>query len=176
MNIFYLDKDPYAVPSYMSNKHVVKMIVESAQMLSTTIRVVEGEKKTIIKNGRKNTVYVHPVLDDVLYKAVSVNHPCTIWVRSNQKHFNWLLNHFKALCKEYTNRYNKVHLTQRKLLNIFYCPNNIPNISFFDPPLAMPDEYKTKDCIESYRIYYEKEKLFTQQDKERFQEKIKTVA
>lgn len=168
MNIFFLHKDPTVIPSLMSNKHVVKMIVESAQLLCTAIRVIEGDQITVIQNERRLKKYVHPTLNDVLYKSISVNHPCSIWVRSNKKHFYWLLSHLDALCKEYTNRFGKTHLTEKKMSGLLHCPEEMPDITFYDPPLAMPEIYMVGDCIQSYRKYYEKEKLFSEQDKERF--------
>lgn len=176
MNIFYLHSDPTVIPKLMSNKHVTKMIVESAQMLCTAIRVVEGEKVTIIQNNRRISIYTHPNLNESLYKSVSVNHPCSIWVRKNKKHFYWLLTHLNSLCKEYTIRFGKIHLTEKKMSEVLYCPENIPDLLFCPPPLAMPDKYKEGDRVESYRRYYEKEKLFSDRDKERFFKVLEEIA
>lgn len=45
MNVFALDRDPYISASYHCDKHVVKMIVEYAQLLSTAHRVLDGTLK-----------------------------------------------------------------------------------------------------------------------------------
>ena len=95
MNIFYLDKCPNKAAKYQYNKHVVKMILESAQMLCTA-----------------HHVYGNP--DDVPYKQAHLNHPSTVWVRENSLHYDWLYEHFVALSREYYKRYNKTHLSYTK--------------------------------------------------------------
>ena len=79
MNIFYLDHDPRIAAKYHCDKHVVKMILESAQMLATAHRVVD-------KND-----------DDILYREAYKNHPSTKWVRSNLYHYTWLWSLFNSL-------------------------------------------------------------------------------
>ena len=91
MNIFYLDKCPVKAASFQYNKHVVKMILESAQMLCTAHHLL----------GNTN----------VPYKPTHKNHPSAVWVRQNAKHYQWLYNHMLALGNEYTKRYNKIHKT-----------------------------------------------------------------
>ena len=135
MNIFYLDKDPKQAAKYQYNKHIVKMILESAQMLCTAHWYYESE--------------------DVPYKPAHINHPYTIWVRQNALHYLWLYKHMLALGEEYTKRYNKVHLTIKK------CKDYLSNIPmgmefkpFEQPPQAMPDKYKTDCSVEAYWNYY----------------------
>ena len=89
MNIFYLDKDPVVAAQMMCDKHVVKMILESAQMLSTAHRVLDGD------------TYANKV---GLYKMAHKNHPSTIWARSSIENYDWLSGHMQALMKEYTYR------------------------------------------------------------------------
>ena len=91
MNIFYLHKDPYKAASYVYDKHKVKMILESAQMLCTAHRYYGNE--------------------DVPYKTAHLNHPSTIWCRQNVKQYYWLYNHMLALGEEYTKRYSKSRIT-----------------------------------------------------------------
>lgn len=142
MNIFYLDSDPRLCAKYHCDKHVVKMIIEYAQMLSTAHRVLDG------------------VDSDVLYKATHVNHPSNIWVRSAKQHYNWLYTLFIELSMEYTARYNKAHKTFSKLNKILNRPpKNIPASPFSEPPLAMPDECKLGDVINSYRNFYKLKKV-----------------
>ncbi len=81
MNIFYLDKDPVVAAQMMCDKHVVKMILESAQMLSTAHRVLDGDKKADSRG---------------LYKMVHKNHPCSKWVRECDANYEWLWNHMDA--------------------------------------------------------------------------------
>ena len=93
MNIFYLRKDPIKAAQYQYNKHVVKMILESAQMLCTAHHEIMGDDA------------------NVPYKRAHVNHPSTIWTRSSADNYAWLYWHMVALGDEYTKRYNKIHLT-----------------------------------------------------------------
>ena len=145
MNIFYLHKDPVKAAQYQYNKHVVKMILESAQMLCTAHRVLDGDEKA----------------DELfMYKRAHVNHPSTIWVRDNVYNYWWLYRLFEALCDEYTYRYEKGHMTDLKLRETLRTPpKNIPiNKKFYQPPQCMPDEYKGEDSVEAYQKYYMGEK------------------
>jgi|TARA_R110000824_G_scaffold25739_3_gene89312 hypothetical protein len=143
MNIFYLSRDPAKASKYHCDKHVVKMILESAQMLSTAHRILDGDS-----------------CDKSLYKATHKNHPSTVWVRSNSYNYQWLYSLLCNLCSEYTFRYKKTHATQRLLKPLKSCPNNIPkNKTWVEPPQCMPDEYKCTDTVEGYRKYYIGEKM-----------------
>ena len=107
MNIFYLDKDPVKAAHYSCDKHVVKMILESAQMLCTAHRVQDGEK--VIGHsatGRKRTTYKHPNsnMDAILYGAGWLKHPSCVWVMDNAYNYMWLYRHMMALGDEYTAR------------------------------------------------------------------------
>jgi hypothetical protein len=170
MNIFYLDHNPTTAAKAMTDKHVVKMILESAQLLSTAHRVLDG--KTIVelsKNGRRLTRYSHPTLDDVLYKSTHINHPSGVWVRESQENYLWLYKHFVALCLEYTARYSKVHASFTKLNSVLSSPPfNIASSPFTPIKLAMPVPYHLPDPVESYRYYYESEKLHIDTDKLRY--------
>jgi hypothetical protein len=151
MNIFYIHENPTISAKAMSNKHVVKMILESAQLLSTAHHILD-----------KST-------SSELYKPTHKNHPSAIWVRQSYKNYQWLYNHFVSLCEEYTKRYNKVHKTEEKLKSIlYYAPTNIKNKEFTAPPCAMPDKYKDGNSVSSYRKYYEAEKFFNEDDRLRY--------
>lgn len=144
MNIFFLSEDPVLAAQFQCDKHVVKMVLETAQLLSTTHRVLETEG-----------------LPDFLYKKTHANHPCAIWTRSSLANYKWLATHGIALTEEYTYRYNKRHKSEPILdwLNL-----NIPSLSdktFNQPPQAMPDEYKHFDCVTAYRQYYLEHKMKT---------------
>ena len=112
----------------MCDKHVVKMIIESAQMLSTAHRELDCNLNN----------------NDKLYKVAHKNHPSTKWVRENSAQYMWLYDHFVALCEEYTHRYGKTHMTDTKLRKILsQLPSTIDqNKHFNQPPQCMPDEYK----------------------------------
>ena len=162
MNIFYLDNDPMVCAQYHNDKHVVKMILEYAQLLSTAHRIIDGTMSIgLSKTGRKQKRYALPDdRDAVLYSATHVNHPSAKWVRHNDSNYRWLYQLFRELCAEYTFRYGKVHLTDTKLRDILkHPPKNIAVGEFCQPWRAMPDEFKVdksvKDyAMESYRAYY----------------------
>jgi hypothetical protein len=140
-----------------NDKHVVKMILEYAQLLSTAHRVLDGTLSTgLSKTGRKQTRYVLP--DDresVLYSATHLNHPSAVWCRQSDLNYDWLFNMFQALMTEYTYRYGKVHATSRLETHLASVPKNIPQKGFTEPTPAMPDEVKIPgDSIKSYRNYY----------------------
>ena len=140
MNIFHLDKDPRICARYHCDKHVVKMILETAQMLSTAYRKKFGD-------------------NDDLYKTAYPKHPMTIWVGDSLENFRYALALGEWLAIQYTYRYKKVHKSQKiidhirfhKLKNVV---KNFTKVEFTPPPLCMPDEYKSDDYIQSYRNYY----------------------
>jgi hypothetical protein len=165
MNIFALDPCPTKSAQMLANRHVVKMILESAQMLCTAHRVLDGKRQFDLTSNRKKTQYIlHDAeKDSLFYKATHINHPCNIWVRSHQKNYQWLYTHFASLCAEYTKRYGKVHASERKLLVPLYAaPKNINNTlgDHQNPPRAMPDQYKVFNTYISYQGYYAIEKVF----------------
>ena len=146
MNIFYLSEKPDECAEMHNDKHCVKMILESAQMLSTAHRILDEDD-------------AHPDL----YKIAHKNHPSTIWVRSSKLHYDWLFRLFRMLSAEYSIRYSdhnfKVHKTWDKLGKILEtAPKNIVDNGFVPPPQCMPDHCKKPDTIDAYRNYYMTEK------------------
>ena len=133
MNIFILDSDIETCAKYHVDKHVVKMILESAQLLSTAVRV----------SGI-----------DAGYRATHVNHPCSIWTRQSLSNWLWLKDFTDKLNSEYMYRYgkNNAHKSHDIAMDL---PNpNIPDIGLTSFALAMPDEFKGDDAVKSYRDYY----------------------
>ena len=135
------------------------MILEYAQLLSTAHRVIDGEEiieKT--SNNRKIKRWKFSKFDDrenILYKSTHINHPSAVWVRKSKKNYIWLYQLFCHLCDQYTYRYNKIHLSDRKLRKILkHIPCKMDSINFTNPPKAMPNEYKTNNVVESYKIFY----------------------
>jgi hypothetical protein len=168
MNIFYLNNDPKLCAEMHLDKHVVKMILEYAQLLSTAHRVLDGTVSTrLSKSGRKQQYYpLADERDNFLYSATHVNHPSAVWVRYSDKNYTWLICLLKELCKEYTHRYGKIHKCERDGLvkALIQLPKNIPIKNFTEPTPAMPDEVKVLrevetdryeiDSIKSYHKYY----------------------
>jgi hypothetical protein len=164
MNIFYLNHDTKLCAEYHVDKHVVKMILEYAQLLSTAHRVLDGTPDVgRSASGRKKTVYLlSDGRDSVLYSATHINHPSAVWARQSPENYLWLANMLIALCEEYTHRYGKTHKVERVglcyvlLKNV---PRNIGNNGFTQPTPAMPDAYKVPgDAISSYQMYYIQDK------------------
>ena len=136
MNIFYLHKDPEKAARYQYNKHVVKMILESAQMLCTA-----------------HHVYGNP--DDVPYRQAHLNHPSTIWARESRPNYFWLYEHLIALGQEYTKRYGKIHTTIDKCrFALSFCPDGITSEQFTEMPQCMHDKNKDDCSIQAYWNYY----------------------
>jgi hypothetical protein len=163
MNIFRLDDNPVTSAQLMCDKHVVKMIIEYAQLMSTAHRMLDGtEYYDKTKNGRKIKRWrLEPTAqEELLYKASHVNHPSAIWVRENSENYRWLYKHFRALCEEYTHRYGKTHLTEQKLKGqLWFAPKNIDQTKYESVlPQCMPDECKRDNVVDGYRNYYVKEK------------------
>lgn len=136
MNIFILDNDPVKAAKDHCNKHVVKMVLESAQLLSTAW-----------------PAEVAP------YKHTHYRHPCALWVRNSLSNYNWLCQHSLALCSEYTLRYKKVHKTQSVAEWLSKNVPNLPDIGLTPFAIAIKDKsLHTGDVVSSYREYYIKEK------------------
>lgn len=168
MNIFYLHQDPRVAAEYHVDKHCVKMILETAQLLSTAHRVLDGYLLTYKNDkGRLTKRWVlQDERQDVLYGATHINHPSAIWCRTTSMNYIWLYSLLVELCSEYTYRYGKIHKCQSIGLvdKLGLLPSNIPIGAFTEPTPAMPDQYKVPgNSIQSYHNYYkgEKERMFS---------------
>jgi len=141
MNIFVTDPDPVASAQVLPDKHIVKMPLETCQMLA----IVASEKWG-------HGFGVLPKLDGTPYKTEKGafrNHPCTVWAQDN---YTWLILHGLALCYEYTHRYGKKHSCQS---TIAHCTQIFP-LQKSDPKeftRAMPDEYKHDTSIDTFTAY-----------------------
>lgn len=137
MNIFYLDENPQVCAMMHNDKHVVKMILEYAQLMSTCHHIYETK-------------------NDMLYKKTHVKHPSTLWVCASRKHYEYLYELFVHLCDEYTYRYGKVHMSYTKLNDVLKNPpEKLTATTWQEPFVAMPDKYKVpNDSLQSYKNYY----------------------
>jgi hypothetical protein len=116
------------------------MILESAQLLSTAHRELDGNSWAD---------------DNLLYKTTHKNHPSAIWVRQSAEHYEWCYEHMLQLGEEYNHRYGKQHKTIQKLGDTLgNWPNNLCCVGFVQPPQCMPEEYKSTNAITGYRNYY----------------------
>tara|TARA_R110000824_G_scaffold188779_4_gene370150 strand:- start:5897 stop:6412 length:516 start_codon:yes stop_codon:yes gene_type:complete len=119
------------------NYRVVKMILESCQMLCTTLN--EQAEKQITP-----------------YRSTHKNHPSTKWVRASSTNFEFLVEHTMAMLEEYTKRFGKIHKCTSVLEKcIELCdPSLFPQQDSTPLPLAMPYEFHSDNIIESYRRFY----------------------
>ena len=137
MNIFILSFNPRIAAEHHCDKHVVKMILETAQLLTSA----------------------HPVPPPNGYKKTHINHPCAIWTRESLDNYIWLSLLGLALCDEYTFRYGKVHKTQPYMIWLASHPPDLPDVGITLIRQAMPEEYKRPNPVEAYRAYYRENKL-----------------
>ena len=162
MNIFYVDQDPVKAAQMMCDKHIIKMILESAQMLCSVKRRLDGiEYYTTTKTGRKVKRYKleNPNEEAIIYKAGWLHHPSTQWVMKSAYNYIWLYKHMMALNDEYKLRYNKKvdHVSIQKLGELLKQPPKNANVRAIatDATPAMPDECKLPgDVVGSHRKYY----------------------
>jgi hypothetical protein len=157
MNIFYVDHDPVVAAQSLVDKHVVKMILETAQLLSTAHRVLDGNvilSKT--KTGRNAKYWVLPdERQTLMYSATHINHPSAVWCRASVENYLWLVEHFFALCAEYTYRYEREHTCFKMGYYLQSPPKNLKDYDWTPMPSCMADEYKVgDDPIINYRNYY----------------------
>jgi hypothetical protein len=168
MNLFILDENAVQAAQLQCDKHVSKMTVESGQMLSTIHRMLDGTlEKRPSKSGKTTVKYwsLSDARESVLYKAVHMSHPCTVWTGLSRENYMWHFDHFVALAEEYTHRYNKQHKTYTDLVNYLRDPpRNIPDGPLTLWPLAMksnPECMFPNDPVKSYRLFYQtKQKRF----------------
>lgn len=140
MNIFFLDTCPFKAGKEHCDKHIVKMILEYGQMLSTAHRILDNNN--------------HPLL----YKKAFINHPMTIWVRQSFHHYIYLYNLWTECLHEYRRRYAKVHKAEEMMILLSKCPKNLKSEIWQNPPQCMPEIYKRKNYIAGYRAFYLGEK------------------
>lgn len=168
MNIFFLDKNPILAAKYHSDAHVIKMILESAQLLSTAHRVLDGyEAITQNKIGHrlKRWLMRSSEAEAAFYKSTHVNHPCATWVRESVDNYTWLFQLYLALLNEYNFRFGKHHKSGGLAARLATPPMNIPLGGFtVDTVINNIDtDYRVVgDLIQTYRNYYKgtKQHLF----------------
>jgi len=143
MNIFYTHRLPHKCAQEHCDKHVVKMILEYAQLLSTAHHVIDG-------------IYARPDI----YAKTHTNHPSAVWVRQSVEHYGYVRDLMMALGDEYFHRYGKVHKTIREVAPALMLPpyGMAMNDGWTQPPQCMPDEYKSQITEVSYQRYIRYEK------------------
>lgn len=156
MNIFVLDRDPKVAAFMMCDKHVVKMILESAQMLSAVLDCQYDDKHRGESNDPVIKTFGLPG-----YPKAHAKHPCTLWARESKQNSMWLIRHMRALCTEYTKRYNKFHsmdgLPMMYEAQLQYCTFLYNKQTEFVQAITNT-ELRRDDPVEGYREYYRVEK------------------
>ena len=167
MNIFVLDKDPRVAARMLCDKHVPKMIVESAQMLSTAHRLLDGTpEKRPSRSGKTIQTYYSfgDERDNFYYLAVHKYHPCTTWTMQSKANYEWHYEHFHEMALEYQFRRGRVHETFRKIgILLAQPPKNLPDGDLTEFAQAMshyPDCIVEGDAVKAYRNYYHMAKPF----------------
>lgn len=142
MNIFALDADPRIAAQHHFDKHVVKMILEYSQLLSAAHHMTDS-----------------PYADQC-YKLTHKHHPSSLWTRASADNYRWLYRLFMELCREYSLRYNRQHLTEQKMADVLRnVPPALPESGLLPVFLAMPDKESIRnetfgDSVAAYRAYY----------------------
>jgi hypothetical protein len=162
LNLFYLDDDLDKCAEYHIDKHVLKMILEAAQLITTTIwvdkylgfipRKLDSKELKVINDVKR----LEPAIDDRIftrYLPTHVNHPSAIWVRSSLEHYYWTVNYANALNDEGMYRGYKSHASCAEV-NRMPEPTRLPDAGWTTPTLAMPDQLKSNDAVASYRKFY----------------------
>ena len=148
MNIFVLDECPIQSAQMQCDKHIVKMPLETAQMLCSVFH----------RHGQGHLVP---------YREVHKNHPCTLWAGDSADNFCWLVQHGMELCFEYTRRYNKIHKCQQVIMDLRetdWGTLQYQDMEKTPHPQCMPDEYKSTElrihsnAVRAYRRYYVNDK------------------
>lgn len=140
MNIFYTAARPDICAREHCDKHVCKMIIEYAQLLSTAHHVIDGEAAQSLG----------------IYRVTHRNHPSSLWVRQSVEHYGYVRDLLVSLSDEYSHRYdNKVHKTARTVLPaLLLPPKGMPMAGGWTlPPQCMPEEYQGPDTVQAYRRY-----------------------
>ena len=164
MNIFVLDLDPKKAAKFHCDKHVVKMILESGQMLCTAhwTHGLRSLKKEVsdFKRVRDAKEYALNNLNSNLippWSLTHARHPCSMWTAETQGNYVWHLNLMRELLNEYTIRYKKNHKSESVWR---WLDSNLPlTLEYFNPmtphPQCMPDECKVNgNAVAAYRNYY----------------------
>lgn len=147
MNVFILDENPALAARYHMDVHVVKMVLESAQLLSTCFLHFDivGDKSKV-------------------YKPTHLNYPCSVWLRESFSNVVWLYQLLKELLYEYTYRFGRIHACSRLVPYFSRCLTKLSKQQL-DTGLspfaqAMPDEYRNECPVVAYRTYYLEKKVY----------------
>lgn len=134
MNIFLLDKNINKCVKYHCDQHVIKMILESTQILCTVLHI--------------NGLYAP-------YKPSHMQHPSVLWAGKSLQNWLWLRKLVFALNDEYRYRYNtNVNHKSYEIAKALKIPP-LPKLGLLEHPQVMPEKYKVlNDPVKAYRNFY----------------------
>jgi len=148
MNIFALSRNVKACARFHCDQHVVKMPVETAQLLSTALHCHDQERWAELNAS------------GLAYKPTHFNHPCAVWARECVNNYLWLGALGRELCAEYWFRFarerQRTHKSATVLDALIANAPRLPRLPCITPfPMVMPQEYVVgHDPVASYRNYY----------------------
>tara|TARA_B100000085_G_C18361531_1_gene438530 strand:- start:47 stop:604 length:558 start_codon:yes stop_codon:yes gene_type:complete len=162
MNYFILDEDIRKAAQYHLDKHIVKMPTETMQLLGTAHRMIDGNVYvTWNKRGARMTkYYLNDGRQDIISKCGHHKHPCQVWLQESADNYDWLFEFMLELCKEYTYRYGKTHMVEKKSYLYKDAPKNLPRIGLTPFKIAIQhqdikDKFAIhKNVVKAYREYY----------------------
>ena len=145
MNIFVTDPSPHVSAQVLPDKHIVKMPLETCQMLSIVCSDKWGHSY-----GELHRLDGQPYKTE---KGAFRNHPCTVWANQSLINTWWLVAHGIGLCQEYTHRYGKTHSCQKTIEEaqsiIPFGYQHTPETFTF----AGPDQFKYDKTIDIFTAY-----------------------
>lgn len=175
VNVFYLDHDPELAARAHCDRHVLKMVIETAQLLSAVWHTVAPDALESTIGSTDPAFPLHPLTaqleakvpfgqvffigNQLIYAPTHLNHPAVEWARESRGCYDWLWRLGAALADEYTFRYRKLHATRHVLRTLERPPPGLPAGEHSEPPLVMPEEFFVTasgyaDAVDSYRKYY----------------------
>lgn len=142
MNIFVVDAVPQVAARALHDAHVIKMALETAQILSSVV----DTRLTHFESG------VRLLGDRRIYRPTHLHHPCVLWAGETEGNRNWLVSHGLELCAEYHRRFGREHASLTVITTLADHPLVDTQMTPFAQ--AMPDAYRGPDAVEAYRRYY----------------------
>jgi len=147
MNIFVIDLDPRTAARHLVDKHISKMVTETAQILSncfTLDRMAMSDCPRNQKGEARKHSYPH--------------HPCCKWAPQSRDNMRWLVEHAREMDIERMWRFGKVE-THFSMSFINWASQNLsssiaPESGLTEFAQAMPEEYKSDNAVDAYRSYY----------------------
>lgn len=138
MNVFAVDRDPVRAARALCDRHVVKMTLESAQILCSAARTRLGQPAP--------------------YRATHAEHPCVVWAAARRANWDWLVRHGLALADEYGRRFGRVHRSRAVIARMARLGPAADGRRRQGFAQVMPERYRGRDPVAAYRRYYAGEK------------------